>query len=745
MAGTAKTYDSLIYGAGKTDGIVAVEVPSDNCEISLFLRRDDHTRMETRVFHPYILFSSVRVGQIDGAIEVVELKGGAELDRVAFFSSWKDCDSARRKLAKDTGVSAGAPGAPYLFLRDPVQQYLTLSGETLFKGMGFVDLRRMQVDIECITAPGYEFCNAEREEDQIVAIGVGLPDGSEEILSGIDLSEKQILERLVELICEHDPDVIEGHNIFNFDLPYIAARAKRHKVQLKVGRDGSVPVRRPSRLSVAERNFSYERFEIYGRHVVDTLFLVHAYDVSHRALNGFGLKAVAVHFGIAPKDRTYIKGSEISDTYASDPAKVIKYVGDDIKETRGVADLLSVSAFFQAQMLPFSYQNAAVRGNATKIDALMVRAYLHKEESIPLPGPSRKFAGGYTDMFVEGVVEDVRHCDVRSLYPSLMLTKAIAPEPDRLGVFLQMLSVLKDFRLKAKSNMQSAKGVQKSYYDALQSTFKVLINSFYGYLGFSQGRFCDFDAADTVTSTGRDLLKAMIADLRDLGAEPVEIDTDGVYFVPPAAVAKSRSKEAAFQKKFQSTLPEGIEVEFDGEYKAMFSYKMKNYALLDHQGEIVIKGGALKSRGLEPFLREFLEKTIRLILDRREDALPALRDSFVKAINEGKWGIERFAKTDTLQDSVSAYARKIEKGKRNRSAVYELALQGSRDYRQGDQISFYVIGEKKSVSVYDNCKVVSEWDEAARDENRAYYVSKLEALFKKFSNQDRPQQGELAF
>ena len=30
---------------------------------------------------------------------------------------------------------------------------------------------------------------------------------------------------------------------------------------------------------------------------------------------------------------------------------------------------------------------------------------------------------------------------------------------------------------------------------ALQNTFKILINSFYGYLGFAQGHFADFDAA----------------------------------------------------------------------------------------------------------------------------------------------------------------------------------------------------------------------------------------------------------
>jgi DNA polymerase, archaea type len=68
----------------------------------------------------------------------------------------------------------------------------------------------------------------------------------------------------------------------------------------------------------------------------------------------------------------------------------------------------------------------------------------------------------------------------------------------------------------------------------LQNTFKILINSFYGYLGFAQGNFADFEAAARVTQIGRDLLKQMIDWLKGQGAQVIEVDTDGIYFVPPA-------------------------------------------------------------------------------------------------------------------------------------------------------------------------------------------------------------------
>ena len=44
-------------------------------------------------------------------------------------------------------------------------------------------------------------------------------------------------------------------------------------------------------------------------------------------------------------------------------------------ETRAVAGLLARSSFVQAQILPYSFQNVCLRGTATRIDALLVRAF----------------------------------------------------------------------------------------------------------------------------------------------------------------------------------------------------------------------------------------------------------------------------------------------------------------------------------------------------------------------------------
>ena len=328
-----------------------------------------------------------------------------------------------------------------------------------------------------------------------------------------------------------------------------------------------------------------------------------------------------------------------------------------------------------------------------------------------------------------GVERGVWHCDVASLYPSVMLNYDIFPAADRLGIFHGLLADLRQFRLAAKGEMRAAAPRSREYgqLNALQNVFKVMINSFYGYLGFSQGHFADYDAAARVTETGRELLKRMVAWLGEHGATVVEIDTDGIYFVPPAQATK-----AMLQTGLGEVLPAGIDIEFDAKYKAMFSYKAKNYALLDEDDRLILKGGALKSRGLERFQRQYLEQMIRLLLEGRGREVAALKAEFEKAIRGQAWDITMLAKTDTLQDSLDQYSKKIGAGGRNRSAAYELALRSTRRYQPGDQIRYYITGTKKKVSSYENAKLASEWRADARDENVEYYVSKLEELSKKY-------------
>ena len=398
-----------------------------------------------------------------------------------------------------------------------------------------------------------------------------------------------------------------------------------------------------------------------------------------------------------------------------------------------------------------------MRGNATRINGLFLREYFRQKHSIPeLPLP-QAFEGGYTDIFFTGVAHNVWHCDVTSLYPSIMLQFDCFPQSDRLEIFRHLLTDLRKFRLEAKAKMRAAKNqTEQRHLEAFQNTFKILINSFYGYLGFAQGHFADFDAAARVTQIGRDLLKKMIDWLGEQGAKVIEVDTDGIYFVPPSSVeanaspartvspaklkrnaagtaAATKNEIQELQKGLARELPAGIEVEFDKQFEAMFSYKAKNYALLTKDGDVIIKGGALKSRGLERFQRVFLEEMIRLIMEEEPEKIVDLRNEFEKKIRNREWNVEMLMKTDTLQDSLDKYRAKIAGSARNRAAAYELALASGRAYKPGDQISYYIKSTPKKVPAYEAARLATDFDPKNRDENVDYYIAKLDELVKKFS------------
>src|SRR5437667_5310179 len=721
--------NTMLFGADPTPRIVAIELGETGTVIVYRREKDGSTIADVEPFHPFVWADS---DVVDLGIETEKLRGDLKYGWLITVDSWKELIALRNGLKNS--------GRDFFAFTDPVQHYLTATGRTLFKDLPFEELKRMQLEVLSVAGgadPG--------PDNHIMSIALSDNTGWAELIvvdpSNIEESERNALRRLTALIKERDPDVIEGHNLFRFDLPYLVDRAKKLKTKLDWGRSGGFLRSRPSRLQIAEKTIDYPKFTIGGRHFVDTFLLAQFYDVGMRSLAGFERADVARHFDLcASEDISTLTGKELQRAYLDDSESFRRRALCGVRETRALSDLLSPSYFIQAQIFPYNYQDVIVRGNATRINALFLREYFRQRHSIPELPMVRAFEGGYTDDFLTGVAREVWHCDIASLYPSVMLQFDCFPATDQLQIFRHLLTDLRTFRLEAKAKMRAEKNpVRQHHLQALQNTFKILINSFYGYLGFAQGHFADFDAAARVTQIGRDLLKKMIGWLNAHGANVIEVDTDGIYFVPPEKIDIDE-----LQKGLAKELPPGIEVEFDEQFEAMFSYKAKNYALLTKDGDVIIKGGALKSRGLEKFQRVFLEEMIKLIMEGRSDAIPRLRDQFEKKIRNREWKIDMLMKTDTLQDSLDKYRAKIVGSARNRAAAYELALASTRAYKPGDQVSYYIKSTPKKVPAYEAARLATDFDPQNRDENVDYYVAKLDELGKQFgSRTPAPEQETL--
>jgi len=735
--------DIALFGRDPMPRIVDVhplmDRPSDTpAMVRLYQRSEDFQSVleHKEVFYPFFFVSDISLlrGR-RSTFQYTRLSGDNFYQHLVVFRTWSDYWDALRTIERRTDSDERRPEEVYL-VGSPAQQYMMQTGRTCFLDMTPDDLHRLQLDIEVISDES--FPNAERPEDKIIIVALADNRGWTELLhlrDGID--EKRLLQELVYVLREKDPDVIEGHNIFGFDFDYILDRCTLHGVDFGVGRDGSVPRTYDSSMRFAERTVDYPAIDIAGRHVIDTYFQVMAFDVFKRDLPDYSLKTAARYFGFAPEERTYIEGADITDAWHHDRERLLDYALDDVIETQRLAQHLSGSTFYLTQMLPMTYGSSARRGPASKIESLFVREYLRRRHSVPRSQWGSQSMGGYTDIFVTGVLGPIVYADVESLYPSIMLNYGIQPSGDTMELFPQLLDRLTDLRLETKQDMKAADDEElRSELDARQSSYKVLINSFYGVLGFSLSAFNDFEEADRVARIGQELLRQLIHEIQARGGRVVEVDTDGVLFVPPDGV-RGKDAEVDFTVSLTEAMPEGIRVGFDGRFKKMLSYKKKNYALLTYDDELKFKGSSLISRSNEAFGRRFVRQAIRLLLDEDIEGLHDLYIAYRDKIMAHDWeSVDSFARTESLKDTVDDYEEAVESGQRPRAATYELAKQRAEEtgkpVRKGDRIQYYITGDKANVTAFEHCKLAADWDRDNPDENTAYYLKRLDEFARKF-------------
>jgi DNA polymerase elongation subunit (family B) len=668
------------------------------------------------------LNAAVTAEPVAGVI-IEALAGPGPFNRLAHAGTLEVFE-AFAKTAKETGG---------IDVVKPLEsQYLLQQRARLFRALSFGQLRRCQLDIETASSDG-DFSDAAKPADRVLAIGLRF--GERNRLLVLDevspAGERRLLEQLNAVLAEEDPDVIEGHNIFKFDLDYLRQRAKKLKVPCAWGRFGQKASFRNSRLKVAERWIDFPRCDLPGRTVVDTYLLVQQYDITTRELTSYRLKEVAVYFGITDEDseRTYLAGDQIHAAFTEDRTKFLAYLADDLRETKGIADLLLPTYFEQVRTFPILLQEATLRGTTGKIDLLFLEHYYHARQACPEPPEMSAFAGGYTRSFQEGVFRHVLHFDVASLYPSLLLAIGRNPANDTLGVFIPLLTTLREYRLRYKQLARNAPSAEeRAEAQARQASFKILINSFYGYLGFSGARFGDGELAAEVTRRGRELLQVLIDEFTRHGCMILEADTDGIYL----SSAEFFNRPEELLAKVVGVLPPGIELEYDGRYEAMFCYKAKNYALYDGK-KVIIRGSALRSRGIEPYLKKLGNQLIRFLLGASAESPLALLAEYRARLAARSLPVAEVAKGEVLSMNPDAYVRFIEGGGKPRRASAEAALLMEPKPRMGERVVYYLIPKQPGkTSDWQRARPVGRYDLVQAPYDPEYYLEKLDDWLERY-------------
>src|ERR1700726_2705287 len=309
--------NTILFGIDPTPRIVSIELGETGTAKVHRRERDGSTATDVEPFHPFVWADS---DIVDLGVEAEKLAGNLKYGWLVTVDSWKEL------IALCNGLKNA--GRDFFAFTDPVQHYLTATGRTLFKGLPFQELKRLQLEVLSFEEPVAGVADA-GPADHIMSIALSDNTGWEELIAvdpkKVDQSEHAAIKHLTSLIKERDPDVIEGHNLFRFDLPYLVGRAKKSKAKLDWGRSDGFLRSRPSRLQIAEKTIDYPKFTIDGRHFVDTFLLAQFYDVGMRSLAGFERADVARHFGFCDSEEiSSLTGKELQRAYVKNDGQFKK-------------------------------------------------------------------------------------------------------------------------------------------------------------------------------------------------------------------------------------------------------------------------------------------------------------------------------------------------------------------------------------------------------------------------------------
>jgi DNA polymerase elongation subunit (family B) len=661
--------NDLIFGKDKTERIVSIEPNDDLLEI--FIRdKDGNVRSEFKPNCYWVLTDSEIPGN-----RHIKLDGNLHYKYAKTFDNRIDY-FRYKQFAKSKFLSCYS-------VSDPKEAIMMKEGYTYFKGMTPKELSIFSFDLETTGL-------VHDDTSKILCISITYRDSAGQTNKYLIDHKKfpdqgSMLKDFNTILQSCNPDVLIGHSILMFDIPYMQYIADNEGISLDWGRNKSA-IRTDNHESKFRKDgsqfYHYHKVHCYGREICDTLFLTIKHDATDRKLESYGLKPVIKQLGFEKKDRVFYDASKIRENYTipEEWEKIKAYCMDDSDDPIVLFDHMVVPLFYATQSIPKSFQSVVESATGSQINSIMVRAYLQQKHSIPKAEESSSYEGGIS-IGNPGVYRNVWKVDVRSLYPSIILQYKIEIEIKTLmDIFLKWLRYLLRRDLRIKLYLKETKN---PYYDGLQSAQKIFINSAYGFLGTGGLNFNSPDLAALVTEYGRDILRKAIKWAGDFNFTLVNADTDSI------SISLDGRELSEGERKFYLTslnilYPDKIRFADDGYYETVIILKAKNYVLKKKGAKPTYKGSAIKATLKEPRLKNFIKDIIREIGLGRGEYLNCY-NSFVREI---------MSITDiTGWCTKKTITEKVLNGKRANETKVMDAIAGT-EYREGDKIYTYFRSDK---------------------------------------------------
>lgn len=479
-------------------------------------------------------------------------------------------------------------------------------------------------------------------------------------------NELDLINRVVDIVRDHDPDILTGYEVHNGSWGYMIERS-RFKYEFNLCEELSRTKAQSHGRSGKESDkwgFNHtSTIRVTGRHMINI------WRAMRGELNLLQYTMESVVFHLLHRRIPHYTYKDLTQWYTNNkPKDQMKVVGYYVSRVRLNLEILDENELIartseQARLLGVDFFSVFSRGSQFKVESLMFR--IAKPENYLLPSPSRKQVGQQNALECLPLVMEPQSAfynspllvlDFQSLYPSVMIAYNycystflgrvvswrgqnkmgftdyrrqqrilellkdeinIAPngmiyaKPSiRKSLLAKMLGEIIETRVMVKSGMKINKEDKtlQRLLNNRQLALKFIANVTYGYTSASfSGRMPCSEIADSIVQTGRETLEkaiALIHSVRKWGAEVVYGDTDSLF-----VYLKGRTKDEAFDigeeiaKTITDMNPRPVKLKFEKVYLPCVLLAKKRYVGFKYETRFQ-KDPDFDAKGIETVRRD---------------------------------------------------------------------------------------------------------------------------------------------
>ena len=479
-------------------------------------------------------------------------------------------------------------------------------------------------------------------------------------------SELDLINRMVDIVRLHDPDILTGYEVHGGSWGYIIERARCKYDYNLCDEFSRMKAQSHGRFSKEDDRWGFNHtstIRVTGRHMINI------WRAMRGELNLLQYTMENVVFQTCHRRIPHYPFSDLTSWYMSsnirDLGKVIDYyvlrvqLDIEILEQNELVPRTSE----QARLLGVDFFSVFSRGSQFKVESLMFR--IAKPEDFLLPSPSRKQVGQQNALECLPLVMEPQSAfynspllvlDFQSLYPSVMIAYNycystclgrivtwrgqnklgftdyeraprilelladhinIAPngimytKPGiRKSLLAKMLGEILETRVMVKSGMKVDKDDKtlQRLLNNRQLALKLIANVTYGYTSASfSGRMPCSEIADSIVQTSREILEKAIAVILSVergGAEVVYGDTDSLF-----VYLKGRTKDEAFDigqeiaKTITNMNPRPVKLKFEKVYFPCVLLAKKRYVGFKYESKDQVRPD-FDAKGIETVRRD---------------------------------------------------------------------------------------------------------------------------------------------